>query len=150
MVALVLKKKQQAAFEPVVQVKSKLEMQLDLVGSQLPEVAKLNKQIKDLQAKLKPYKDELDKLQEMVDALEIDDDETDTIVSDRFRAEVGAKGKSRSISDLGQVKEYLGDELFMQLATITLKHVDDYLTPPQKEKVIKTDRTKRSLKIEKK
>ncbi|CAA2141447.1 hypothetical protein [Hyphomicrobium sp. ghe19] len=147
MVALVLKKK--PAFEPVQAVKSPLELQLDLVGSQMAEAIKINKQIKDLQAKLKPYKDEADKLQKMVDELEMGDDATDIIKGDRFRAEIGAKGQSRSITDLPKVRKFLGDKLFMELATVTLKNIDDYLTPPQREEVLKVERTKRSLKIEK-
>lgn len=150
MVAVVLKKKQQPAFEPVIAAKSELELQLDLVGSQMPEVAKIKKQIKDLQAKLKPFTDEAAKLQKLVDDLDMDDDDKDIVNGDRYRAEIGPKGQSRSVKDLNKAKEFLGSELFMQLATITLKNLDDYLTPPQKEEVIEVGRSSRSLKIEKK
>lgn len=150
MVALVLKKKPVVALEPVMQaVKSPLQLQLDVVGSQMLEVTKLTKQIKDLEAKLKPFKEEHAKLQAMVDELDLGDDATDVINGDRYRVEIGARGNSRSIKDLAKAKKFLGDKLFMQLATVTLKNLDDYLTPPQREEVIETNRTKRSMKIEK-
>jgi hypothetical protein len=150
MVAVVLKKKPAVALEPTIQaVKTPLQLQIDLVGSQMLEAAKITKQIKELEAKLKPFKAEQDKLQKMVDELDMGDDASDTIVSDRYRVEIGPRGQSRKIKDLAKAKEMLGDELFMQLATVTLKNLDDYLTPPQREEVIEITRSKRSMKIEK-
>lgn len=126
-----------------------IKAQVDLVGSHANDVAKIKKQIKELTAKLKPYADEEAKLQKMVDELELGDDEEDVISGTRFRAEVGPRGNKRSIPDMGKVKIMLGGDLFMKLATITLKNLDAYLNPEQLEEVVKTDRTSRSIKIEK-
>lgn len=148
MVSVVLKKK--PALQPALEtVKSPLQQQLDLVGSQMLEAAQIAKKIKELEVKLKPFKAEHDKLQKMVDELEMGDDASDVIKGDRYRVEIGPRGQSRKIKDLAKAKEFLGDDLFMQIATVTLKNLDDYLTPPQREQVIQTDRSKRSIKIEK-
>lgn len=143
MATMVLKKKMVQAAETL----NPLYAQIDLVGEQAKEAEKIAEQIKKLQDKLKPIKAEQDKLQKMIDALEIGDDEKIIETAAKFSAEIGAKGNKREIKDLDAAKKYLGDELFMKLATITLKNLDDYLTPPQKEEVIKTSRTSRSVKI---
>jgi hypothetical protein len=41
----------------------------------------------------------------------------------------------------------LGDDLFYDLATITLTNLDKYLIEPQREEVTETSRTNRTLKI---
>ena len=41
----------------------------------------------------------------------------------------------------------MGPDLFMKLAKINLKDVDDYLTPDQREQCIKTSRTTRNWKL---
>jgi hypothetical protein len=86
-------------------------------------------------------------LQELADELEIGDDATATEHGAEFDADIGVKGSSRSIKDLKGVRKLMGDELFFQVATVTLKDCDAYLTLPQREKVIETSRTKRSLKV---
>ena len=126
-----------------------LKAQIDLVGSHQNDVAKIKKQIKELTAKLKPYAEAESKLQAMVDELELGDDEEDTVSGERFRVEIGPRGNKRSIPDMAKVKAALGDLLFMKLATVTLKNLDDYLNPEQRGEVIKTDRTSRSIKLEK-
>lgn len=148
MATVVLKKKMPAlAVAPQAEEVDPLVQQIDLVGSQLPRVAKITKEIKALQDMLKPFKAEADKLQAMVDALEIDDDGEDVREGDRFRVEIGKRGSNRKVTSMAGIRDALGDELFMELATITLKNVDDYLTPPQKEKVLETTRTSRSIKL---
>ena len=86
-------------------------------------------------------------LQETLDELDLDDDATTEEFGTAFRVEVKAKGSSREITDLKKVRAFLGDETFFKLATITLKDADSYLTPPQKEECIATNRTKRGFKI---
>jgi len=122
---------------------------VDAVGSHLAEVDKVKKQIKAMQAKLKTLQEDEVRLQTAIDELPLDDEANESIVGERFRAVIGPRGQSRSISDMGLVREMLGDELFMQLATVRLGDVDNYLTLPQREKVIETTRTKRSVKVEK-
>lgn len=121
--------------------------QIDLVGTLQEQVEPIQKQIKALEEKLKPLADATKKLQQILDELEVDDDATLNEIGSEFRCEVKAKGSSRSITDMNKVREMLGDETFFKLATITLKDADAYLTPPQKEEVIATARTKRGFKI---
>lgn len=121
--------------------------QIDLVGTLQKEAEPIQKEIKALQEKLKPLADATKVLQETIDNLDLDDDATTEEIGTAFRIEIKAKGSSRSISDLEKVREFLGDETFFKLATLTLKDADSYLTPPQKEECITTERTKRGFKI---
>ena len=61
----------------------------------------------------------------------------------------GSNGASsaRSARSSTWVKEFLGDDLFMQLATVRLGDIDDYLTPLQKAEVIEEGRIARKYKI---
>lgn len=126
---------------------SPLAQQIDLVGAMQKDAEKITAQIKKLQEQLKPFKKQVELLQSMIDELDLDDDAKVEKAGQNFIAEIGPRGNSRSITNMAAIREFLGDDLFMQLATITLKNVDDYLTPPQKEQVLKTDRTSRSVKI---
>lgn len=121
--------------------------QIDLVGTLTKEAEPVLKQIKALQEQLKPLKDAEKALQETLDSLDLDDDATSEELGALFRVEIKAKGSSRSINDLNRVREMLGDEVFFSIATVSLKDVDAYLTPPQKEEVIDTERTKRGYKV---
>lgn len=120
---------------------------VDLVGSLSVEAEAITKQIKALGEKLKPYKEALAKLQEVADAIEMGDDDTDELRGNKYRLEIGKKGTSRSIIDLGKVFEFMGEEVFTEVATVPLKAIDDYLTPPQKKQVLKIERTNRSIKL---
>lgn len=126
---------------------SPLAAQIDLVGQMEKDAAKIQAQIKKLNEQLKPFKKESEKLQKMVDDLELGDDDKEVALGDKFSIEIGPRGNKREIKDLAKAKAFLGDELFMKLASITLKNLDDYLNPIQREEVIKTDRTSRSIKI---
>jgi hypothetical protein len=102
--------------------------------------------IADLTETLKPLKDAKTDLQAKINALGGDDDLIEE-VGEYFILTAGKRATSRSISNLPEAKKMLGNELFMKLATITLKNLDDYLTPPQKELVLSTARTGRTMKI---
>jgi hypothetical protein len=100
--------------------------QIDEVGRLQEELGPVAAKIKELTKQLKPLKDAENRLQELADELEISDDATTTEHGAEFDADIG---------------------LFFQVATVTLKDCDAYLTLPQREKVIETTRTKRSLKV---
>jgi hypothetical protein len=123
--------------------------QIDEVGRLQEELGPIAAQIKELTKRLKPLKDAEARLQELADELEIDDDATTTEHGVEFDAEIGAKGASRSIKDLKGVRKIMGDELFFKVASVTLKDCDAYLTLPQRNQVIETTRTKRSVKVTK-
>lgn len=128
-------------------VLSDFASQIDLVGTLTKEAEPILAEIKKLQEKLKPLKEAQDALQETLDDLDMGDDETREEYGAAFRLEVKAKGSSRKITDMEKVREFLGDETFFKLASISLKDADAYLTPPQKEEVITTERTKRGYKL---
>lgn len=121
--------------------------QIDLVGTLRQEAEPILAEIKKLQERLKPLKEAEEALQETLDALDIGDDATGEEYGAAFRLEIKPKGSSRKITDMAKIREFLGDETFFKLATITLKDADAYLTPPQKEDVIATERTKRGYKL---
>ena len=120
---------------------------IDLVGDLGVEADSIIKQIKALQEKLKPYKEAMAQLQAVVNEIPMGDDETGEMRGNKYRLEIGKRGTSRSIIDLPKVFEFMGEDVFTQVATVPLKAIDDYLTPPQKEQVLKIDRTDRSLKL---
>lgn len=145
MVTFALKKK--TSEQDVISTITIIGQQVDMAGETLKEIEATKKKIKDLTQRLKTLNAEHAKLQVLVDELAIGDDDATVVAGAKYQVEIGPRGISRSIQDLEKAREFLGDELFMQLATITLKNLDDYLTPPQKEIVIKTDRTNRSIKF---
>lgn len=128
-------------------VQTDLEKQIDVVGALEEDAVKVAAKIKKLSEELKPYKDAMKVLETMVAEMEGDDDALLFDQGNRFRLEAGKKASSRAINSMAKVREYMGDELFMSLATVRLKDVDDYLTPPQREKVLDTERTTRSIKV---
>lgn len=127
---------------------SQFAAEIDSVGKLLEEAEPIQAEIKKLQAKLKPLAEAQKSLQARLDALPIGDDaEGQFEYGIAFLAEVGKKGTSRSVKDLTVVKKHLGDDLFMKLASVTLKSLDQYLTPPQLAEVLTSERTSRSVKI---
>ncbi len=75
-------------------------------------------------------------------------DEKVTIYGLANRAEIGAKGLKRTVSDIVAVRAMMGAKQFDQLCSIPLKAIDDYLTPPQREKVLEVERSgTRSLSV---
>lgn len=53
----------------------------------------------------------------------------------------GERAIKRTISDLELVKKFMGQKTFMDVATVGLKAVDDYLTPEQREQVLTVEQT---------
>lgn len=124
-----------------------LQVQIDEVGK-LQELAEpILAQIAKDQERLKPLADATKKLQEMINDHEADQDQPLEIGAALYRLEAGLVGKAREIIDLEKVKKMLGNETFMKLASVKLGDLDKYLTPPQLEQVLKTNRTKRTIKV---
>lgn len=120
---------------------------IDKVGPLQEQAEEIAKRIKTENERLKPYKAALKELQEKIDALELDPDQPMEQLANVFRLEAGAMGNSREIKDMEKVKKFLGPKLFMQLASVKLGDLDKYLTPPQLEEVLETNRTSRSVKV---
>jgi len=122
-----------------------LSLLIDQIGELEAEAALIHARIKKEQAKLEPYKKALAKLQAFADTLEEAPEQG--LCGTRYRVLVGDYGKKREISDMDKLKSMLGEKLFMQLATVPLGKVDDYLTPVQKQEVFLERKTSRKLKI---
>lgn len=120
---------------------------IDRVGELRLAAAPIIAEMSKLAEKIKPLAEAEKQLQAKLDELELDPDATGQELGAKFVVEFGKKGSKREIIDMGLVKKLLGTELFMQLATVKLKDIDDYMTPPQKEKVLTTERTKRSFNV---
>ena len=142
---IALPKKKAAA--PPDELLSAFADEIDRVGKLMEEAEPIAKQIKDLQAKLKPLAEAQKALAKKIDELEIDDDAEVVEKGAHYQAEIGKRGNQREIKNMGLAKEYLGAELFMQVATITLKDLDAYLTLPQREEVLTVKRTAHSAKV---
>jgi len=126
---------------------TELSLLIDQIGELEAEAVLINARIKKEQAKLETYKKTLAKLQAFVDALEDEKVPEQGLCGTRYRVLVGDYGKKREIADISKLKSMLGDELFMQLATVPLGKVDDYLTPVQKQEILTERKTSRKLKI---
>jgi len=125
---------------------SEFAAEIDNVGKMLEEAEPIQAEIKKLQAKLKPLAEAQKSLQARLDGLPLGDDQEGQF---EYGIEFldGKKGTSRSVKDLKLVKKHLGDDLFMKLASVTLKSLDQYLTPPQLSEVLTSERTSRPVKI---
>jgi len=126
---------------------SPLAQIIDRYGAESLKADKIKKKIKEETAKLKPFKAVETELQEALEDTNFKDDEDGEINGTEFVLEFGPKGTSREVSNVRQVHEMLGDELFYKLASVKLTDLDKYLTLPQREKVITIERTKRSFKV---
>ncbi len=126
---------------------TELQTQIDLVGTMQEETAEILDRIKAETERLKPFKDEMTKLQKMVDQIESDPDLKLNDMGVLFRLEAGVVGNSRVIKDMSKIRQMMGDALFMKLASVKLGDLDKYMTPPQLAEVLEIDRTTRSVKI---
>lgn len=147
--ALVLTKKKTIASPPFDPALSEFAEKIDTVGRLEKEAEKIKARIKAEQEKLKPYVKAMKELQALVDGMDVDADETLDQLGVEYRLEAGAKGTARKVVDMVGVHQLLGDELFYQCATVTLKDLDAYLTQPQRDKVIESSRSSRTISITK-
>ena len=127
---------------------SEFAEKIDLLGKLTVEAEATIEKIKTLQEKLKPVAAAKAEVQAMIDLLEVGDDVDDNVqLGEVYKVEVGKKGSSRNIKDLAMVKKLMGTDTFMKVATVTLKDIDAYLTPPEKLQVLTTKRTARGFKL---
>lgn len=80
------------------------------------------------------------RLQELI-AKDLKQDATATKKGEKFVVKIGACGKSRTLTNLALAASLLGDEVFMQVVSVPMKALDDYLTPEQRAKVLTEGRT---------
>jgi hypothetical protein len=120
---------------------------IDRVGSLQDDALIIKARIKADEEKLKPYADALKNLQAAIDKFIVPDDDTITELGEKYKLVAGAKAKSRKIKNLALVRKFLGEETFMELASVKLGDLDKYLAPPQLDKCLETSRGSRALKL---
>lgn len=115
------------------------------------EVGTLNAQVKEIEDNpvFKQYAVARAELLGLLDDT-YDADEAVELVGDEYHLKVWAKGVKREITDIGRVFELMGQDTFTEVCSVPMKAVDDYLTPPQQEEVVTSERVgARRLKFEK-
>ena len=155
MATITLKKKKPAAVQTAPQTqKTQLDTLVDAAAQHLDEYEKAKKRIADEKLKMKPFEDAMAAVQEHVnDTLadnDVDPDQPHTFGTESFLVEAGKAGTRREIADMAKLRELLGDETFLSVAKVNMGDVDAYLTPPQKEQVVKSSRGERKVTLKRK
>ena len=115
----------------------------------IDQYGSLADQIEKADAKIKPYREKLDKL--MAQILEQVDKATPAeqarvLTGNTHAIEFGAKGNSTEITDkvnAGKMLEAIEKGLALKLATFSITDLRSYLTPDQFEKVTYTERSRK-------
>lgn len=76
-------------------------------------------------------------LLELVNA-SCDSGEKKEITTGKGKVTVGACATTRKVDDIEKVRDFMGDETFMKLASVKLTDIDKYLVPDQIEEVVKS------------
>lgn len=148
--AIVLTKKKPKSQSAEAELVSDFAGLIDEIGAMQAEQTRIEQQIKELQKKQKPYKEKLKSLAELLHEVdEHGDDETFVELGVSYQAELGKKGTARSIKDIEQVRQLMGDTTFFKVCSVTLKAIDDYLTPEEKAEVLGIERTQRGVSVTK-
>ncbi|QXN72663.1 hypothetical protein RCZAHN_54 [Rhodobacter phage RcZahn] len=146
---------------PVATEVSAYAAEIDEIGNMVAEAdaleATLTKAVKDKLAKIASIrKDAKAKTTALAAKITEDNaevrDPSDTFSEKgaEFIAELGKRGTLREITDLPMIKQLMDDQdpdLFMKLAKMNIGDVDAYLTPEERELVLKTELKDRSIKI---
>lgn len=150
MAIVITKPKPKLATKPQVPVVSDFAELIDNYGREMVAAEKVAAKIKALQEQLKPFTKAKKDLQAALDAIDQPDDKDGIMeIGTEFVCEVGKSGSQRKLIDIKGAKKMMGDELFYQVATITLKDLDKYLTEPQRDQVLETERTSRTFTVSK-
>jgi hypothetical protein len=124
---------------------------IDQVGALQTDAEATAKKIKALQTHLKPYADKVKCLTELVSkyAMDngIDPDKEFTTATNDFVLRVGKAGTQRTVADVELAMKKIGRKLFFQKCVIGLGVIDQYLTPEQKQRVLKVERCSRGIKV---
>jgi hypothetical protein len=153
-VVLVLRKKQRAGFDTQRSGRADCEEeqddflnQVNTVGTlyEAAEVAKA--QIKKLELVVEAYKTAADDLQIAIKDRCANPDKEDVIGTNLYDLYIGKQSVSRTVINGLPLKNALGADLFMKLATVSLGDIDKYLSPGEGAKIIKVNRGSRKLKF---
>lgn len=126
------------------------EYDLSLVDhvDEIGALAEEEKQIKARLAKIAEERNKLfGRLNEIADAEGLDQDDTQKFEGDEYVVTLGKRGTSRSIVDMEAIFHALGHETFLSLCSFPLGKVDDHLNAKERDAVLETTRTIRSMTV---
>ena len=127
---------------------------IDEIGALLPAAEKVQKQIRLLQASLKPVQEKLKELTRLVTADQHHaPDQTFTVVGGEFQAVVGKRARVRAVTDVKRAIDLLNaakTDLAYEVVTVPLGKLDSYLTPEQAAEVLEVSWGDRSVTVMKK
>ena len=127
---------------------------IDKIGLMQPDVDKIAARIKVETAKLAPYKLALKQLTDLVTAIEgHEPEDTFTQEGEAFEAKVGKQTKVRLVMDVKQAIALLNKAkkgVAYEVVSVPLGKIDQYLTPDEKDTVLKDVWGERSVTISKK
>lgn len=90
---------------------------------------------------------QIDSLREQIEARVIPTlegpDDTAKVRAAKYILSIGAQAKARKLVDLRKAAELLGKDIFLKVATVPLKALDDYLNPEQRALVLEETRSER-------
>lgn len=140
---LTVKKKKSKLLDKKAVVLDQISERVDALYTSMMEAKTMRSQLAALDAKMKEPKEEFIALVNQVIK------PADTMIAEgtEHKLKVAAAGKSRTITDIGQVSEYLEESqegLFAELCKVTLADLDKYLTPKQLVNVVETTRDEKS------
>ncbi len=124
---------------------------IEQVGILQDEAMDRTKRIKILQLDLQPYTEKVKQLAKLVSKHAqqsgIDPDKLFNLSTDDFVLQVGKAGTVRTVVDVEQAMKKMGKKIFFQKCTIGLGVIDQYLTPEEREDVLKVERCLRGVKV---
>lgn len=127
---------------------------IDEIGALLPAAEKAQKQIRMLQASLKPVQEKLCALTRLVTADEHHaPDQTLSVAGADFQANIGKRARVRSVRDVKRAIRLLNavkKGLAYESASVPLGKLDSYLTPEQAAEVLEVSWGDRSVTVTKK
>ena len=127
---------------------------IDEIGALLPAAEKAQKQIRILQASLKPMQERFKELTRLVTAGQHRaPDQTFSVEGKEFQANIGKRSRVRVVRDVKRAIELLNavkTNLAYEVASVPLGKLDSYLTPEQAAEVLEVSWGDRSVTVMKK
>lgn len=128
---------------------SEIATLIDEVGALQGDVAKTVAKVKALTETLKPFNEKFKRLEKLINAMDQYEADAEFVeVGTRFEVKAGVREKNRSIKDLKALKKKLGDTTFMEVAKVTLKDIDKYVSESEQDKLGIIERTRGNRSIE--
>lgn len=126
---------------------------LALIEKMINKRGSLMQEEEALKVRLKEIADQKAEMEELLRKhpalLELDPEETLPLETEDYVAIIGKMGSARSVTAEGKDKlmEFLGAEKFVTLAKFGITDLDNYLTLTQREQVMTSEPTKRTIVI---